>query len=302
MSNRVHAPQNEECVSCRVPKPQRDECTPTRDKQLVCDDRCDPSVFTFEPCAISAFAHETAEREARNAVTRDCASSRMHAGRESIGGTFGEENANVRDAHHSHDSRMNISACSSRVAHYSFRLNFEESALRIRRCARRLTRAPSPSPPLSKPPPISKPTSSHTTELHSSAAPKSHPIPFAAVSANSITPPMDPRDAIDVFSNAALGFVEFRVACEVLRSFEEIDVFIRGLDHRFRRDIERIGCESTRDLLRVRFARLPETLRALYEYSVIDCREASSVEMDSPVLNRIFCAQQGFGTPHKIIL
>ena len=76
-----------------------------------------------------------------------------------------------------------------------------------------------------------------------------------------------------MFSNAALGFVEFRVACEVLRSFEETDVFIRGLDHRFRRDIERIGCESTRDLLRVRFSRLPETLRALYEYSVIDCRE-----------------------------
>ena len=99
MSNRVHAPQTEECVSCRVPKPQRDECTPTRDKQPVCDDRCDPSVFTFEPCAISAFAHETAEREARNAVTRDCANSRMHAGRESIGGTFGEENASVHDAH-----------------------------------------------------------------------------------------------------------------------------------------------------------------------------------------------------------
>ena len=268
-------------VSVRVPTPLSDECTPTRckqrtrdDRRAPCEERREPSIFTFDPCAIAAFARETAEREAHGAVTRDCASSRLHASRESIGGASSEENSNAHAAHDSHAPREHINASSQRDSNYFSRLNFEDSSLRIRRCARRLTRATSPSPPLSKPPPIANPTSSHSIERLSNTAPNSRPIPFAAVSANAITPPMNSRDAIDVFSDAALGFVEFREACETLRSYEEMDVFIRGLDAQFRSDIERIGCHSTRDLLRARFARLLETHRALYEYAIIDCRES----------------------------
>ena len=99
-------------VSIRVPTPLSDECTPTRckqrtrdDRRAPCEERREPSIFTFDPCAIAAFARETAEREAHNAVTRDCASSRLHASRESIGGAFSEENSNVHAAHDSHAPR-----------------------------------------------------------------------------------------------------------------------------------------------------------------------------------------------------
>ena len=84
---------------------------------------------------------------------------------------------------------------------------------------------------------------------------------------------MDPFDAAEVFNTAAFGFVDFRTACEVLRSCAAADIVIRGLDAQFRREIATIGCNSVHDFLRSRFAKLPETLRALYEYAIVDCRE-----------------------------
>ena len=235
-------------VSTRAPAPQAEECMSARCKQLACDDRCvtcddrrETSKFTYDACAIAAFARETAERK-----SHDYASQRLHTSRhETIVGTHNDDAANARAAHDSHDSRRDIIADSQRCSNYSYRLNFESSALRRRRLARLL--------PL----------------------PTSQSIFFAAVSANSFTPSMDPRDATEVFSTAALGFIDFRAACEVLRSCEAMDVLIRGLDAQFRRDIARSGCNSIRELLRTRFARLPETLRALYEYAIVDCREAA---------------------------
>ena len=197
-------------VSTRAPAPQAEECMSARCKQLACDDRCvtcddrrETSKFTYDACAIAAFARETAERK-----SHDYASQRLHTSRhETIVGTHNDDAANARAAHDSHDSRRHIIADSQRCSNYSYRLNFESSALRSRRLARLL------------PPPTSQ------------------SISFAAVSANSFTPSMDPRDATEVFSTAALGFVDFRAACEVLRSCEAMDVFIRGLDAQFRRDI-----------------------------------------------------------------
>ena len=279
VSSECPRPQSEECMSSRVTAPQSDECEPIadslHDRREPCDDRREPSKFTFDPCAIAAFARETAARESHRIVTRDCASHRLHASRESIGSAHNDDTANARAAHDSHDSRRHIITSSQRDSNYSSRLNFESSALRNRRLTRLLPRTPSTSPSSTYPPPIAICISSRPAEPTPRAAPTSHSISFVAVSANSITPPMDPRDATEVFSTAALGFVDFRAACEVLRSCESMDVFIRGLDAQFRRDIARSGYNSIRELLRARFARLPETLRALYEYAIVDCREAA---------------------------
>lgn len=54
-----------------------------------------------------------------------------------------------------------------------------------------------------------------------------------------------------------------------------MDLVIRGLDAQFQRDIASTGCNSVRELLRVRFAKIPEPLRALYEFAIIECREAT---------------------------
>ena len=89
---------------------------------------------------------------------------------------------------------------------------------------------------------------------------------------------MNPHDAAETFSAAAFGFCDFRAACEDLRSCDEADLIIRGLDTQFKRDIARSGCASIRDLLRVQFAKLPEMLRALSEFSIVECRE------DAPAL------------------
>ena len=107
------------------------------------------------------------------------------------------------------------------------------------------------------------------------AAPASRSIPIAAVSANAVTPPMDPRDAIAIFSSAAYRILRFREACEALRNCDEADLFIRGLDARFRREIAETGSNSIRELLRAHFAKLPEKLCALSEYAIIESRETA---------------------------
>ena len=277
MTSRKASPQ----VCTRAPPPQREENAPTRSKQPARDDRRDPrddsrepAIFTFDSCAIAAFARETAARDAHGAMTRDYASQRVHATRESTGRALLTDTAAALAAHDSCEPRSHIITRAHRDSNY-LHLNAANSSLRSRRLTRPLPRTPSSSSSSSRPPTSSNFIANTTLDPISRAAPTSRSISLAAVSANSFSPPMDPRDATEVFSTAALGFVDFRVACEVLRSCEAMDLFIRGLDAQFRRDIARSGCNSIRELLRARFAKLPETLRALYEYAIVDCCEAA---------------------------
>ena len=62
-------------------------------------------MFTFDPCAIAAFARETAAREAHDAMIRDCASQRVRTRRESIGRALCDDTADALAAHDSYDSR-----------------------------------------------------------------------------------------------------------------------------------------------------------------------------------------------------
>ena len=68
-------------------------------------------------------------------------------------------------------------------------------------------------------------------------------------------------------------FVDFREACEVAAELRGDGRLHSRIDAQFRRDIAKSVAIDPR-LLRARFARLPETLRALYEYSIVDCSEA----------------------------
>ena len=264
-------------VSLCTPPPQREECTArTRDKQVAADDRRDPSVFTFEPRAIAAFARETAARESHDTVTRDCASQRVHASRESIGGAHSADTATARAAHDSYELAEAYNRV-TRIAdsNYSFRLNIANSSLRNRRLARLLPRSSAPLRVFE----LAADCASHleySDRLDLSRQPRRHARFRSPQSPRTqYTPPMDPRDAAEIFSTAAFGFVDFRAACEVLRSCDAVDLVIRGLDAQFRRDIARRGCNSIRDFLRAHFAKLPETLRALYEYAIVECREAA---------------------------
>ena len=261
-------------VLTRVCQPQSEENESWRDERLVCDDRRETSVFSFEPRAIAAFARETAAREAHDTVTRNCATLRVRTSLESIGGAHSECTASTRAAHDSADSAAHKIAKPHRNANYSFRLSLANSALHNRRLSRVEQRVPSPAPPPPSRAPIASFTSSAALDLIARTTPTQRSIPLAAVSANSISPPMDPCDAASIFGSAAFGFCDFRAACEVLRSCDETELTIRGLDAQFRREIAATGSNSIRDLLRAHFARLPEMLRALSEFAIIECREA----------------------------
>ena len=269
-------------VCIRAPAAQREENESTRGERFAHEERCetrsdrrDACVFSFEPRAIAAFARETAERESRDTVARDCVSHRMRTSRESIGHALYADTATAHDAHDSHDSRKHKTACTHRNSNYSLRLSLANSELRNRRLSRVHSRSSATSPSSSSPPSIPIPISSTLTDSIPRTPPISRSIPIAAVSANSISPPMDPRDAAEIFSSAVFGLPDFRAACETLRNCAEVDLVIRGLDAQFTRDIANTGANSMRDFLRSRFAKLPETLRALYEYAIVGYRDAA---------------------------
>ena len=194
--------------------------------------------------------------------TRDCASQRVHTSqRESIGRAPFADTTDALAAHDSYAPQEHIITRSHRDSNYSLRLTIADSALRLRRLTRTSLRS------------TAHLDSSTATISITREAPPSHSIPIAAVSANTVSPPMDPCDAASIFGSAAFGFCDFRAACEVLRSCDETELTIRGIDAQFRREIAATGSNSIRDLLRAHFARLPEMLRALSEFSIIECRE-----------------------------
>ena len=235
-----------------------------------------PVYFHSSSCAIAAFAREVAERESRDTVARNCATQRLHAcQRESIGRALYDDTATAHAAHDSHDSRMHINRVLAPQFELFVLINIANSELRNRRLSRFYSRLSATSPSSSSPPSIPNPIAITAPDSIPRTPPISRSIPIAAVSANSISPPMDPRDAAEIFSNAAFGFADFRVACEMLRDCDEVDLVIRGLDAQFRRDIASTGSNSIRDFLRAHFAKLPEILRALYEYAIVECREAA---------------------------
>ena len=110
VSTRVCRPQSEENAVTRSKQSAHETAAFARDDIAWADDRrelCEERrIFTFEPCAIAAFARETAERESHGAMTRDCASQRVHTSqRESIGRAhFAETTAIARTAHDSYDA------------------------------------------------------------------------------------------------------------------------------------------------------------------------------------------------------
>ncbi len=270
-------------VSIRAPAAQREENESTRGERFAReerresrDDRRDPCVFSFEPCAIAAFAHEVAERESRDTVARDCARQRVHASRESIGHALYADTATAHAAHDSHESRTHINRVLAPQFELFVSIKHREFGASITAAFLEFTRVSSASSPsFSSPPPISNPIAITSLDSIPRTPPISRSISIAAVSANSISPPMDPRDAAEIFSNAAFGFADFRVACEMLRDCAEVDIVIRGLDAQFRRDIASTGSNSIRDFLRAHFAKLPEILRALYEYAIVEERDAA---------------------------
>ena len=252
-------------------------------KQLAggCDEwadvRCGYTAFSFEPCAIAAFARDTAAHEWQDTAPRNYVRQPLHTGLlVSSRGVNNDVTATASAAHDTHDSARHIITDSRREANYSFQLAIENSALRNRRCHRLLPRVSSSSSFSNQRPfPISDTSSAPDPIAAITASSISAPMDSseAAAAAHSTPSPMDPFDAAEVFNTAAFGFIDFRAASEVLRSCATADIVIRGLDAQFRREIEAIGCDSVRGFLRSRFAKLPESLRALYEDAIIDCRE-----------------------------
>ena len=139
MSMRATPPRVSPCA----PPPQRAECS----KQVAADDRRDPCVFSFEPRAIAAFAHEVAARESCAAITRDCATWQMHTSRESLGRALFNHATTALAGHEPREEHSHINANSHRIAKFPFRLDAANSNLRNRRLARLLPRSSPPRPP-----------------------------------------------------------------------------------------------------------------------------------------------------------
>ena len=271
LSTRVVTPP----VCKRAPAAHSESHDVTQDKQVARGDHdltVEPCVFTFETSAIKAFAHEC---ESRAAVRHDYAISRVHAGPVSIGHALYADSEIARAARDPCDSRRHKTECKLREPNYSFRLNIDSSALRNRRLSRVYSRTSTSSPPTSSLFSVSDFISSIPHVSIPRSPPKLHSSTITTGSANTKPPPMDQHDAAAIFSNAAFGFADFRVACEMLRDCAEVDLVIRGLDAQFGRDIATTGSNSIRDFLRSHFAKLPEIVRALYEYAIIECREAT---------------------------
>jgi hypothetical protein len=263
-------------VSLCTPPPQSAECTVSSGNQRASDDRRDPSVFTFEPCAIAAFAHELSERETRGAMMRNCATRQVQARHESIGRALFAETASALAAHIPLELRVHINAHAPHDSQSSLRLSAAKKNLRSRRLARLFSRSLTPNPSSSNPP-ITAHSDSRTahTDSFTRGAPESRSIPIAAISANAVTPPMNPRDSSEIFNSAAYGFGDFGSACEALRGCDEADLIVRGPCASTRRDAASSNTIAIRELLRVHFAKFSEVLRTLFEFAIIEIREAT---------------------------